>query len=108
MAESAQQLSIGLTILEVILILLFKKVLFSMWVLILTLQFFVYIYLWQVRFPSILHFFFYELRRMALGEFIDDLDIGGIVMSSLGLEAQTESSTSEELGENRLESGSLF
>ena len=45
---------------------------------------------------------------MALGEFIDDLDIGGIVMSSLGLEAQTESSTSEELGENRLESGSLF
>ena len=54
----------------------FKKVLFSMWILILTLQFFVYMATWQVRYPGTLHFLLYELKRIALGEFMDDLDIG--------------------------------
>ena len=45
-AESAAQISLGVTIIEVIIIFMFKKVLFSMWVLILTLQFFVYLSQW--------------------------------------------------------------
>lgn len=45
-ADTAAKISIGVTILELGLIFLFKKILFSMWVLILTLQFFVFISFW--------------------------------------------------------------
>ena len=45
-AKRASQISIAVTIWEIIMIMLFKKVLFSMWILILTLQFFVYIQIW--------------------------------------------------------------
>ena len=107
-AGKAAQISIGITILEIVIILMFKKVLFSMWVLILTLQFFVYISLWQVRYPSILHFLLYELKRVALGEFMDDLDLGGIAMEWIGLEPNDASSTEEKLGEERLGSANLF
>ena len=65
-----------MTIWELVIIFLFKKVLFSMWVLILILQFFVYIATWQVRYPSILTFILYELKRIALCEFMDDFDFG--------------------------------
>ena len=51
-----------------------------MWILILTLQFFVYIAMWQVRYPSMIHFLLYELKRVTLGEFIDDLPVGDILM----------------------------
>lgn len=53
-AESAARIGVAVCIWEIALILLFKKVLFSMWVLILTLQFYVYIATWQVRYPSTL------------------------------------------------------
>lgn len=43
MADNAERISLAVSIWEIVLILLFKKVLFSMWVLILTLQFYVYI-----------------------------------------------------------------
>lgn len=75
-AETAAQISVAVTIWEIIIIMAFKKVLFSMWILILTLQFFVYMATWQVRYPGTLHFLLYELKRIALGEFMDDLDIG--------------------------------
>ena len=45
-AQKAAQISIAVTIWELVIIFLFKKVLFSMWVLILILQFFVYIATW--------------------------------------------------------------
>ena len=65
---------------EIVLIFLAKKFLISMWILILTLQFFVYIAMWQVRYPSMIHFLLYELKRVTLGEFIDDLPVGDILM----------------------------
>ena len=43
-----------MTIWELLIILVFKNVLFSMWVLILILQFFVYIGTWQIRYPNTL------------------------------------------------------
>ena len=101
-AERAAQISLAVTVWEIIVIFAFKKVLFSMWVLILTLQFFVYISTWQVRFPSTLKFILYELKRMALGEFMDDLDLGGSIMSGLGLESGKTSSADEKVGEARL------
>ena len=81
---------------------MFKKVLFSMWMLILTLQFFVYMYTWQVRYPNTLQFILYELKRVALGEFMDDLDVGGTVMEAMGMQASEASSTKEKVGEERL------
>lgn len=56
-----------------------------MWILILTLQFFVYMAQWQVRYPNTLQFLLYELKKVALGEFMDDLDVGGEVMKSFGI-----------------------
>ena len=76
MAQKAATIGVAIGMWEIALILLFKKVLFSMWILILTLQFFVYMATWQVRYPGTLHFLLYELKRIALGEFMDDLDIG--------------------------------
>ena len=45
-AKKAAQVGIALTLLELAIVFLFKKVLFSMWILILTLQFFVYMATW--------------------------------------------------------------
>ena len=45
-----------------------------------TLQFYVFILMWQIRFPAILRFTFYELKKLALGEFLDDLKIGETVL----------------------------
>ena len=47
-----------------------------MWVLMNTCQFIVYISLWQLNMPAIAKLFFYELKRVAFGEFIDDLMVG--------------------------------
>ena len=62
-AETAAQISVAVTIWEIIIIMAFKKVLFSMWILILTLQFFVYMATWQVRYPGTLHFLLYECTK---------------------------------------------
>lgn len=46
-----------------------------MWTLIYALQFLVYIGLWQIAYENRLQFFFFELKRVALGEFMDDIGI---------------------------------
>ena len=73
-----------------------------MWILILTLQFFVYMSSWQVRYPGTLHFIFYELKRVALGEFVDDLDVGCTVMEAMGMPPNDSQGTDEKVGEERL------
>ena len=60
-----------------------------------------------MRYPSTLQFLLYELKRVALGEFMDDLDIGNQVNGMLGLPPNEKSSTDEEVGEERLGSGSI-
>jgi len=95
------------TIWEIVIIMAFKKVLFSMWVLILTLQFFVYMATWQVRYPGKLHFILYELKRIALGEFMDDLPLGDKVNEYLGLPQSESSAAEEKVAEERLGSGSI-
>ena len=45
---------------------------------------------------------------MALGEFMDDLDIGNQVNEILGLPPNEDSMTEEKVGEERLGSGSIF
>ena len=101
-AEKAAQVSLVIALIEVMIIFVFKKVLFSMWVLILILQFFVYIAVWQVRYPKILTFIFFELKKIALGEFMDDIDIGGTVLQNFGIDYSKSSPTEEKVGEERL------
>mmetsp|Transcript_20732 Transcript_20732/g.25371 ORF Transcript_20732/g.25371 Transcript_20732/m.25371 type:complete len:301 (-) Transcript_20732:1007-1909(-) len=73
-----------------------------MWTLILTLQFFVYLATWQVRYPSTLNNLLYQLKRIALGEFMDDFDIGNDLMKVMGLPPNEASATEEKVGEERL------
>ena len=101
-ASTAVQMGVAFSLWEIVLIILFKKVLFSMWILILTLQFFVYISLWQVRYPSTLHFIMYELKKIALGEFMDDIDLSGDMMSMIGIETEKKDSTVEAVSEESL------
>ena len=102
-AKKAVSAGIAVSIWQLVIIVLFKKVLFSMWVLILTLQFFVFMSMWQVRYPHTLTFLLSELKRIALGEFMDDFDVMGIVMEWLGFEQSKSSSpTDEQVGESRL------
>ena len=44
-----------------------------MWILINTVQFIVYMSLWQIEFPEFLRIFFLELKRIVLAEFFDDI-----------------------------------
>ena len=73
-----------------------------MWILILTLQFFVYIAAWNIRFPPITRFLLHELRKISLGEFLDDLEIGKHILEPIGIVAQSDSATDEKVGEERL------
>ena len=76
-----------------------------MWTLILTLQFFVYIASWNIRFPPITRFLLHELRKISLGEFLDDFEIGKHVLEPIGIVSQSDSATDEKVGEERLGSG---
>ena len=87
-AEAAKNVGIAVTIWEIVMLFFFKKILFSLWLLILMLQFFVFIALWQVRYPPNTRFLLFELRRIVLGEFMDDLDIGNTISTELGIETE--------------------
>lgn len=76
--------------------------------LILTLQFLVYIATWQLRTPTRSRFILFELKRIALGEFMDDLDVGNEIAGVLGIEIDNTNAVDEEVGEERLGSGSPF
>ena len=107
-AKKAAQVSIVISLLELAIIFLFKKVLFSMWILILTLQFFVYMATWQIRYPKLIRFILFELKKIALGEFLDDFGFGETIMTTIGLEPSNDSPTDEKLGEERLGSTNPF
>ena len=85
-ADTATKVGLAVSIWEIVLLFFFKKTLFAMWVLILTLQFFVYMSMWQIRYSVTISFIFYQLKKIALGEFLDDLDICGTVFGWLGIE----------------------
>ena len=70
-----------------------------------TLQFFVYIASWNIRFPPITRFLLHELRKISLGEFLDDFEIGKHVLEPIGIVSQSDSATDEKVGEERLGSG---
>ena len=101
-AATAKSVGMGLAIWEIILLFFFKKTLFSMWILILTLQFFVYMATWNIRYPRVMKFLLHELRKISLGEFLDDLEIGGNILRLLGINSEKKTVTEEVVGEDRL------
>ena len=85
-ASTAAAVGGAVAIWQVIMLIALGKALHSMWILINTLQLFVYISLWQIKFPGFSRPILFELRRMALGELIDDLEVGQKVQSMFGIE----------------------
>ena len=57
---------------------------------------------WNIRYPSLIKFLFHELRKISLGEFLDDLEIGGQCLEWLGIPNEARSATEEVVGEDRL------
>ena len=76
-----------------------------MWVLIMTLQFFVFIAKWQILYPDRIRFLLHEFRRIALGEFIEDFDFGKEIASFFGLPRSEDSAADVTVGEDRLSLG---
>ena len=68
------------------------KALHSMWILINTLQFFVYISAWRIMYPSFTQMLLHQFKRIALGEFMDDLDWADQVSEELKIPTDEEQS----------------
>lgn len=60
---------------QLILFCFFGKTINAMWTLINALQFFVYITMWQIQFPTSLQIVVGEIRRLTLGEYLEDLNV---------------------------------
>ena len=76
MAEKVKFAAYMYMLLQIAGLFILQRVIFSMWSLILILQFFAYIAVWKINFPVNLSFAFYSLRIITLGEFLDDLELG--------------------------------
>ena len=49
----------------------------------------------------------HELRRLVLGEFLDDIDLASSINDIFGIEKEARSATEEKVGEDRLGSSSI-
>ena len=94
--------------LEVICLFVLQKALFSLWNLILTLQFLTYISVWQIRYPKVLGFVLTKLRVIALGEFVDNLEIGKHLAEALSIPSGGDKAVDEKIGEERLGQSSIL
>ena len=56
-----------------------------------TLQFYVYMNDWNVLYPKYIQVLMGELRRITLGEFIDDFEFGRKIADKFGLKKKPES-----------------
>ena len=55
-----------------------------MWILILTVQFITLKSHWLINYPTLTRTFFTELRKVTMGEFFDDLELGEKINSAIG------------------------
>ena len=60
-----------------------------------------------MMFPNITRFLLNELRKIALGEFLEGLEIGNTIGSQLGIPQETNSGSEQKVGEDRLGSGDV-
>ena len=109
MAETAAAVGMFATVFELAMCFVLGKALESMWSLIYAMQFLVYIGMWQIAYPKRLNFFFAELKRIALGEFVDDLGIEPRVLDLLDVDEYSEDDLgSLQVGYDRFGSPDLF
>ena len=100
MAQQASTAGGALSILEVIGCAFMGKTITSMWLFINTLQFIVFLGIWQISTSDRLRATQVEVKRISLGEYFDDIDIA----DSMGIEflQKDEAEPSEEIGEERM------
>ena len=75
MAETAVAVGLVSTIVELSICFVLGKALEAMWTMVYAMQFLVFIGMWQIGYTNRLRFFFEELKRIALGEFLDYLGL---------------------------------
>ena len=106
MASNAAVIGVGLSIWQIIMCFVLGKAISSMWILINTVQFIVYMSLWQINYERVLRIFFRELKRIVLAEFFDDLAIGKKLKEAIGISKDDDEEASlgieQEVGECRL------
>ena len=85
MAATAAAVGMFATIFELAMCFVLGKALEAMWTLIYAMQFLVYIGMWQIAYPRRMQLFFEELKRIALGEFLDDLGLEEKVLTFVGV-----------------------
>ena len=86
------------------------KAIHAMWGLVNTMQFLILISKWQVPLSPRPRITLKELRRVILGEFFDDLDLGSKIASGLGFayDKKDNESPAEKVGLSRLGKDDLF
>ena len=107
MAQTAATVGLFATVFEIALCFILGKALEAMWTLIYAMQFLVYIGMWNINYPKKLQFFFYELKRVALGEFVDDLGLEPRILDLLNVEEYDEA-YEDDIGYERFGSPDLF
>ena len=88
MAKSAAKVGAVASVWEIVGCFFLGKAIHAMWGLVNTMQFLVFISKWQVPLSPRPRLTLNELRRVILGEFIDDLDLGNMITSGIGIESE--------------------
>ena len=67
-----------------------------------TCQFIIYIGMWQINYSDGLSIFFSTLRKIAFGEFLDDLKISQSLSNAFGFDVEMKDPTENKVGKERL------
>lgn len=100
MAETAAKVGGTFSVLEFLGLVSMGKTVTSMWLLINTLQFVVFLGLWQISTSDRLRVTLFETKRISLGEYMDDVDVGGAI--GLDFLEKNEHEPTEAVGKERL------
>ena len=67
-----------------------NKTINKLWILFNTAQFLVYIGMWQINYSRPIKVLFHEIKRIFLGEYIEDLEIGQNFSNTLGIKTRNK------------------
>ena len=80
-----------------------------MWILFNTVQFLVFIGMWQINYSRSIQVLLFEIKRIFLGEYIEDLEVGQKMSNAFGIETRNKLEQPEDnIGEDRLGSNDVF
>ena len=94
-AELADSAGVALTFWQIILMLALGEHLAQMWTLILNLQILAYVGKWQISYPFKTKLLLQQIKRLVLGEVLDDSKIGEVIIEGIGIEVLNWSPTEE-------------